>query len=61
MPGSIVRYIDIEVSSRQFAFMTSLKMPLLALFVELVGRGQGVPAARRIVAERRNCLGSHTV
>jgi hypothetical protein len=40
--------------------VASLKMPLLALFAELVGRGQGVPAARRIVAER-NYLGSHKV
>jgi hypothetical protein len=37
--------------------MTSLKMPLLALFDELGGRGQGAPAARRIGVER-DCLGS---
>jgi hypothetical protein len=55
---SIVRYIDIPLVLGQFVFVISWELPLLAIFAELVARGQGAPAARRIVAER-NCLGSH--
>ena len=57
---SIVRYIDIEVVLGQFAFVTKLKIRLVALFAELVDRGTRCPGCAPY-CRQRNYLGSHEV